>query len=117
MSELQQFGGDWTIEKLDILTNYLDAYLTALKNMKFGKIYVDAFAGTGSITTRDGSRQVAGSARLALMAQNHFDQYYFIEKDKEKAAELATMVKNEFPALAQRVHIKCGDANTELQGI
>ena len=29
MSELQQFGGDWTIEKLDILTSYLDAYLTA----------------------------------------------------------------------------------------
>lgn len=117
MSELQQFGGDWTIEKLDILTSYLDAYLTALKNMRFGKIYVDAFAGTGSITTRDGSRQVAGSARLALMAQNHFDQYYFIEKDKEKAAELAAMVKNEFPSLVQRVHIKCGDANTELQRI
>ena len=78
MSELQQFGGDWTIEKLDILTSYLDAYLTALKNMRFGKIYVDAFAGTGTITTRDGSRQVSGSARLSLLAQNHFDQYYFI---------------------------------------
>ena len=35
MSELQQFGGDWTIEKLDILTGYLDAYLTALKNFHF----------------------------------------------------------------------------------
>ena len=117
MSELQQFGGDWTIEKLDILTSYLDAYLTALKNMRFGKIYVDAFAGTGSITTRDGSRQVAGSARLALLAENHFDHYYFIEKDRNKAAELAAMVKRDFPALSRCVHIRCGDANTELQGI
>ena len=66
MSELQQFGGDWTIEKLDILTGYLDAYLTALKNFHFKKIYIDAFAGTGSITTRDGQREIAGSARLVL---------------------------------------------------
>ena len=117
MSELQQFGGDWTIEKLDILTSYLDAYLTALKNRKFKKVYVDAFAGTGTIVTKDGSRQIAGSARLALLAQNHFDQYYFIEKDKNKATELAAMVKAEFPTLARQVHIKCGDANTELQGI
>lgn len=117
MSELQQFGGDWTIEKLDILTSYLDAYLTALKYKNFGKIYVDAFAGTGTITTRDGSRQVAGSARLALLAENHFDHYYFIEKDRNKAAELAAMVKRDFPALSRCVHIRCGDANTELQGI
>ena len=83
MGELQQFGGEWTIQKLDILTGYLDAYLVALKYMKFKKIYVDAFAGTGSITTCDGQREIAGSARLALLANNHFDQYYFIEKCKE----------------------------------
>lgn len=75
MGELQQFGGEWTIQKLDILTGYLDAYLVALKYMKFKKIYVDAFAGTGSITTCDGQREIAGSARLALLANNHFDQY------------------------------------------
>ena len=47
MSELQQFGGDWTIEKLDILTSYLDAYLTALKNRKFKKIYVVILSSVG----------------------------------------------------------------------
>ena len=114
MSEMQQFGGDWTIEKLDILTGYLDAYLIALKNMKFKKIYVDAFAGTGNIITRDGQREIAGSARLALLAHNHFDRYYFIEKDKGKAQQLRNMVKTEFPFLAHRVYIRQGDANTEL---
>ena len=45
MSELQQFGGDWTIEKLDILTGYLDAYLTALKNFHFKMwLYVNGIA-------------------------------------------------------------------------
>ena len=117
MSELQQFGGDWTIEKLDILTGYLDAYLTALKNFHFKKIYIDAFAGTGSITTRDGQREIAGSARLALLADNHFDQYYFIEKDKKKAAQLQQMVNVEFPKLSKCVHIKQGDANTERTSI
>jgi len=117
MSELQRFGGDWTIEKLDILTGYLDAYLIALKYMKFKKIYVDAFAGTGSITTRDGQREIAGSARLALLATNQFDQYFFIEKDKKKAAQLQQMVDTEFPRLSKRVHIKHGDANTELTSI
>lgn len=117
MSELQQFGGDWTIEKLDILTGYLDAYLTALKKFHFKKIYIDAFAGTGSITTRDGQREIAGSARLALLADNHFDQYYFIEKDKKKAAQLQQMVNVEFPKLSKCVHIKQGDANTELTSI
>lgn len=117
VGELQQFGGDWTIEKLDILTGYLDAYLIALKNMKFKKIYVDAFAGTGHITTRDGQREIAGSARLALLANNHFDQYFFIEKDKKKATELQNMVDSEFPVLASKVHIRNGDANAMLAEI
>lgn len=69
MGAIQQFGEDWTVEKLDIFTSYLDAYLTALKNMKFKKIYIDAFAGTGNITTRDDSKVLAGSAKRALMAK------------------------------------------------
>lgn len=117
MNSLQQFGGEWTIEKLDILIGYLDAYLVALKNMKFKKIYVDAFAGTGSITTHDGKQEIAGSARLALLAQNHFDQYFFVEKDKKKAEQLQNMVDSEFPLLSAQVHIKQGDANTELANI
>lgn len=44
MGTRQRFGGDWTIEKLDILSSYLDFYITALKNQPFNKIYIDAFA-------------------------------------------------------------------------
>lgn len=77
----QQFGGGWTQTKLDIFTNYLEAYLLALKNQKFGKIYIDAFAGTGEIVTQD-EEVLIGSAKRALSAKNLFDHYYFIEADK-----------------------------------
>lgn len=32
MSTSQKFGGPWTIEKLNILSGYLDFYTTAIKN-------------------------------------------------------------------------------------
>ncbi len=41
------YGGSWTIKKLDILEKYLNAYTTALKGQPFKLAYIDAFAGTG----------------------------------------------------------------------
>ncbi len=35
------FGGEWTIQKLHIIEEYLKAYSTVLKNLKVKKIYVD----------------------------------------------------------------------------
>lgn len=110
----QQFGGNWTEEKLNIFTGYLTAYLTALQNQKFGKIYIDAFAGTGEIVTRDGEQQLVGSAKRALSASIEFDRYYFIEQNKKKAAELQMVVDTEFTQLADRVTVFCGDANERL---
>lgn len=40
MATSQKFGGNWTEEKLNIFTSYLDAYLIALQNQKFKKIYL-----------------------------------------------------------------------------
>lgn len=117
MSGLQQFGGDWTVEKLEIFTGYLDAYLIALKNMNFKKIYIDAFAGTGTITTRDESKVLMGSAKRALLAENKFDHYYFIEAKKKKAAELEKMISLDFPDLKERTTVYCGDANEKLKQI
>ena len=34
------FGGEWTIQKLHIIEEYLKTYTTALKNQKVKKIYV-----------------------------------------------------------------------------
>ena len=46
------YGGPWTIEKLNILEKYLDAYTTALKKTPFKLMYIDAFAGTGHVEFR-----------------------------------------------------------------
>ena len=113
----QKFGGDWTLEKLNIFTSYLQAYLLALQNQKFKKIYIDAFAGTGEIETRDGEQYLAGSARRALSADRKFDLYYFIESDKQKAIELQTMIDTEFPYIKERIRVYCGDANEKLAEI
>lgn len=117
MTSTHKFGGNWTEEKLNIFTSYLEAYLIALQNMKFKKIYIDAFAGTGEIETSDGELYLAGSAKRALQANKSFDHYYFIEMDAEKAAELRNMVENEFPHLKCNVTIYSGDANEKLAQI
>ena len=114
MATSQKFGGNWTEEKLNIFTRYLDAYLVALQNQKFKKIYIDAFAGTGEIETSDGGQYLVGSAKRALSANKKFDHYYFIEADEQKESELREMINTEFPHLTRSVTIYCGDANEKL---
>ena len=110
----QKFGGDWTAKKLNIFTSYLDAYLIALQNQKFKKIYIDAFAGTGEIETSDGEAYLVGSAKRALSAEKRFDYYYFIESDESKASELEHMIDTEFPHLKRFTTVYRGDANEKL---
>lgn len=117
MATSQKFGGNWTEKKLNIFTSYLDAYLIALQNQKFKKIYIDAFAGTGEIETSDGEQYLMGSAKRALAADKKFDRYFFIEGDEKKAAELCEMVNTEFPHLTKIVTVYCGDANDKLAQI
>lgn len=117
MATSQKFGGNWTEEKLNIFTSYLDAYLIALQNQKFKKIYIDAFAGTGEIETRDGDQYLIGSAKRALMSDKKFDQYYFIEADPQKATELQEMINTEFPQMRRFTKVYCGDANDKLAQI
>lgn len=117
MATSQKFGGNWTEKKLNIFTSYLDAYLIALQNQKFKKIYIDAFAGTGEIETSDGGQFLVGSAKRALASEKKFDHYYFIEADSQKAGELQNMINSEFPQMRRIVTIYCGDANDKLAEI
>lgn len=128
MVGLQEFGGDWTQEKLSRVSSYLTAYTTALKNANFDLVYIDAFAGTGyrNLKTEDNlamlfSDQVgedaeafhAGSARIALETVPPFSQYYFIEQAEVKCVELEKL-KLDFPDKAIQIRIVNGDANAAL---
>lgn len=112
----QKFGGPWTVEKLSILSNYLNFYTTALKDQPFQLIYIDAFAGTGkiAISNEDELEAIDGSARLALQASGQFAEYIFIEKKRSFARELEEMVRQDFSQQVSRVKIMNEDCNRAL---
>jgi three-Cys-motif partner protein len=132
-----KFGGAWTEEKLERLRKYLQAYMTIFsKNPKakkyFKTIYVDAFAGTGSrnvtseeqvaklfddIIDEDPDTQAffKGSAAIALENTPSFNKYIFLEKKPEYAAELTSLVNNQYPSLSHTVSIHNDEANQFLQ--
>ena len=123
------FGGQWTIEKLEKVRDYLQVYVTALKNKGFHLTYLDAFAGTGFVTTAeipafqsllsgfeeaDAKEFIAGSAKNALEVTPPFDQYIFIEKNIDRLVELDELGKQS-PTLASRIRLESGDANEYLK--
>lgn len=123
------FGGKWTKEKLEKVGNYLQTYVTALKNQKFKLIYVDAFAGTGYINLIGNNESqltlpefeeievrefVSGSARNALEVNPPFDEYVFIEKNETRFSELEKL-KNDFPNLKNKILPITAESNNYLQ--
>jgi three-Cys-motif partner protein len=130
--QLQMFGGDWTEQKLQMLTDYLDAYATALKNQPFQRWYIDAFAGTGyremelqggedaglfpELAEEEPQRFLDGSARRALRVRPAFHRYVFIEKSPQRFAEL-TKLKAEFPDLAACMSSIQEDCNAYLRNV
>lgn len=122
------WGGEWTEQKLRILSGYLEFYLQALKNFRFDLYYIDGFAGAGHRKVRSvepidllwpaeiGENEVQeyrdGSARIALNLDPGFDRYVFIESDSRKCEVLSGLT----PAYANaQVHVLQGEANIELQ--
>src|SRR3712207_2138986 len=100
------FYGPHTERKLDAIERYLKSYLTALSRSKFETIYVDAFAGTGTLPidvdgmfadVEESKPFVEGSVRRALALDRSFHRYVLIEANRKNAAELQK-VKIDFPA-------------------
>lgn len=96
-----QFGGPWTLIKLDVLKAYLGFFNIALQNQPkpdrpFRRIYIDAFAGTGSCdirvsTTSKQHMTVEGSAAIALQTHPEFNEHHFIDFKKAHTKELKTL--------------------------
>ncbi len=109
------YGGSWTVEKLNILESYLDAYTTALKKQPFKLVYIDAFAGTGYVEFQDEDVKylIDGSAaRAAKINDKPFDKLIFIEKDRERCRELEKL-RQEHPD--RNIQIENLDANDYLK--
>ena len=112
----KRYGGKWSKDKLSVLGEYFRTYTTALKNMPFKTVYVDAFAGSGMHPTdRD---PVEGSALMALKCVPPFDRYIFIEKGRENFALLQKRIEDFRREAGERfnseVSCVCADANASL---
>jgi three-Cys-motif partner protein len=119
----QKFGSQHTEDKLDKLAAYLGTFTTALKKQQFKLVYFDAFAGTPErdlgedaplLQTGDVTRFLQGSTKRALSIAQKFDRYVFVERKKSNVQELEAL-KTEFPLVADRIDIRCGDANAEIE--
>ncbi len=126
----QNFGGDWTEDKLGRVGEHLKCYNDALKNQRFSREYIDDFAGTGYREVRaeggdeglmfpelaepEVQRFLDGSARSALKLDPGFHKFTFIEKAPNKVQELRKLTE-EYPD--KSIRIECGDANEWVQSI
>lgn len=119
-SEVQAFGGPWSLIKTEIVAAYLGTFTQALKNQNFFLTYIDAFAGSGTFSFDTTAAPLfsqeavatahAGSAQNALAVTPPFDEFLFIEEKATNIEKLAELIKNRPSA-----HIVRGDANQEVR--
>lgn len=124
MSErIQSFGGEHTRRKLDVVSKYLEAYVTVMKKQDFKLFYIDGFAGSGGSAPKSESQGaddptlfpssdfVEGSPVRALTVEPPFDHYIFIDKKDENVRSLASL-SAQFPN--RQIEVLKGDANEQL---
>ncbi|MFT4024564.1 MAG: three-Cys-motif partner protein TcmP [Flavihumibacter sp.] len=117
---MNQFGGNWTENKIEIIVEYAKAYL-AIMNVHAAKnnwklLYFDGFAGSGFIknTNKENQKTIVGAAKrvLDITAPRSFDEYYFVEKDVANADSLKDNTQQAFPD--KKIHIANTDCNEKI---
>ncbi len=104
--------GYWSEFKLDIVRQYALKYSIILTNQtspKLYHVYIDAFAGSGKHISRTTGSTVNGSPQIALNINPPFKEYYFIDINGNKVAELTRITSNHPEA-----HVLQGDCNSKL---
>ncbi|MFC1999760.1 three-Cys-motif partner protein TcmP [Chloroflexota bacterium] len=118
MAKTAQPVNPWTFKKLDILEEYLAAYVTATKKAwGQGIHYIDLFAGCGENEDKRTGTKRKGSPLLALGLQPGFHGYHFVEEKKEYLESLREHIA-EYPVeIQRRVKIYPGDCNSEVNQV
>lgn len=132
----QPFGADHTIQKLEAVEKYLQAYVKALKSQSFRLLYVDACAGSGSSVPKstlegqdssqasltgfpppvvaDTDKVIVGSAIRALSVTPPFHEYLLNDTKQANVDALRGEIKTKFAHLVDRVELTRMDANDML---
>ncbi len=105
--------GFWTKLKLQILAEYLGAFVLASKT-PVERIYLDAFAGQAIGVDRLTGEEFAGSVSIALDAggDEGFTRFRFFEKDEDRARELDQNLHERYPG--QEIKVYTGDCNAQI---
>jgi three-Cys-motif partner protein len=126
---MNEFGGNWTKIKIEILVEYAKAYLNIMnvyaKRYGWKLLYFDGFAGSGEIIKVKDDKETGvsniditiGAARriIEIEAPRPFEEYYFVEKDEENFEKLETSTKKAYPK--KKIHIVQEDCNKKLIGL
>ena len=120
-SSAQQSWGFWTQSKLQILEDYLAAFLTASSTKAKGAVYLDAFAGEGAGRARltdeefDGSARIAASATAGNGSGFQFSYLRFVELNSTRADEIRAEFRRDFPG--RDIDVVPGDCNVEIPNL
>lgn len=112
---MNQFGGNWTEAKMEIVVDYAKAYLIIMNKQSWVKtLYFDGFAGSGLIGAIDKEESVKGTALriLDINQPRPFDIYYFVEKDEKNKTALENKISSNY--FGKNVHIIKDDCNKKL---
>ena len=116
---MNQFGGDWTQQKIEIVVAYAKAYLTIMnKYPQFKCLYFDGFAGSGDIYKNDKTDiEIIKGAAIRILEINFpksFDMFYFVELDEANKTELDKTIDKEFPQKRNKSFVVQEDCNDKL---
>jgi len=116
---MNQFGGNWTEQKIQILETYAKQFLRVFKNKPEERLlYFDGFAGSGEIEfrTEEESKVIEGAAIRILKIDDprSFNMYYFVEKVAPFAKSLEAKTRHEFPDFKDRIYVVSEDCNKKL---
>ena len=112
---MNQFGGNWTEAKMEIVVSYAKAYLTIMKKQVWARtIYFDGFAGSGIIDTEKSDEVQKGTALRILDLEDpyKFDIYYFVELNDVHKIELEKRVNENY--FGRNAHVVKADCNEKL---
>jgi three-Cys-motif partner protein len=119
---MNQFGGDWTEQKIGIVVAYAKAYLTIMnKYPQFKCLYFDGFAGSGDIYKNDKTdiEIIKGAAIriLEIDIPKSFDMYYFVELDEVNKNELDKTIDEKFSKKRDKSFVVKEDCNVKLTSL
>lgn len=124
----QDWGGSWTVKKLDAFEKYVNAYLSIMEINSYWKtIYFDGFAGSGEVQKRNNKELIEqlylieeeqnvyrGAAERVVSLDKKFSYYYFIEKNDSAREKLKIKLIEKAPNLESCLVFKESECNSQL---